>query len=374
MNLPVPSLSPNRLLIRIAALALGVAASAGCSTIAYYAQSVGGQMEVLNKRQDVERLLADPDTPPKLRRQLALALEIRSFAAEQLGLPDNASYRSYTDLERPYVIWNVFATPALSLEPVRWCYPFVGCVAYRGYFDRADAEAFAERLRTRGYDVFAGPVPAYSTLGWFDDPLLNTMIHWPEPELAGLLFHELSHQVLYVDGDTTFNESFATAVEREGVRRWMAATAQEDAYQAYLRRREFEAQFINLVLTTRTRLQALYASPLERSEKHRRKQQVFAHMHERYNALRDTWQGYGYYDAWMNRELNNAQVASVATYHRYVPAFGKLLERYDGDLPAFYAAAARLAQLSDGRRNAALQALLPETADGPRPVDMEAQR
>lgn len=341
----------------------------GCSTLSYYAQSVGGQMEVLNKRRAVAGMLEDPDTSPRLRQRLTRALEIRAFAAEALALPDNPSYRSYADLERPFVIWNVFAAPPYSLEPLRWCFPLVGCVAYRGYFARADAQAFAAEMRALGYDVFVGPVPAYSTLGWFEDPLLNTMIHWPEPELAGLLFHELAHQVLYVADDTTFNESFATAVEREGVRRWMEATAQNDAYGDYLRRLQFESQFINLVLTTRTRLQALYATGTDPEVVRARKRQAFARMRARYLALRASWQGYARYDAWMEQDLNNAQLASVAAYHRYVPAFQKLLARHDGDLPAFYAAAARLGAMPKARRHAALQALLPETADPPRAVE-----
>lgn len=328
-------------------------------------------MEVLNKRRAVEGMLDDPGTSPQLRQRLARALEIRAFAAEALALPDNLSYRSYADLERPFVVWNVFAAPPYSLEPLRWCFPFVGCVAYRGYFAHTDAQAFAAKLRDLGYDVFVGPVPAYSTLGWFEDPLLNTMIHWPEPELAGLLFHELAHQVLYVAGDTAFNESFATAVEREGVRRWMKATAQEHAYDEYLRRRQFESQFINLVLTTRTRLQALYATGSDPEVVRARKQQTFAHMRARYLTLRASWQGYGRYDAWMEQDLNNAQLASVAAYHRYVPAFQKLLARYDDDLPAFYTAAARLGAMPMARRHAALQALLPEMADPSRAVDAQ---
>ena len=349
---------PGRLLVLVCAGAIG-----GCSTLAYYAQSVSGQMEVLNKRRDIERMLADPDTPAPLQRRLALALEIRAFAAEELGLPDNPSYRSYADLDRPYVVWNVFATPALSLEPLRWCFPFAGCLSYRGYFARADAVAFADRLRANGYDVFVGPVPAYSTLGWFDDPLLNTVIHWPEPELAGVIFHELAHQALYLRGDTTFNESFASTVEREGVRRWMLASAQEEIYRDYLQRRAHETEFINLVLATRSRLAALYASSSDERHTRLRKQRILAHMRTQYEALRRSWQGFGYYDGWMAQDLNNAQIASVATYHRYVPAFKKLLARQGGDLPAFYRAASRLATMAEDERKAYLQALLPEAAE-----------
>lgn len=343
-------------------LAIGALSLAGCSTLAYYAQSVGGQLEVLGKRRDIERVLAAPGTSSELRRRLSLALRIREFAVAELALPDNGSYRSYADLERPFVAWNVFATPEFSVEPLQWCFPFVGCLPYRGYFARADAVAFAERLRERGYEVFVGPVPAYSTLGWFDDPLLNTMIHWPEPELAGLLFHELAHQRLYLPGDGVFNESFATTVEREGVRRWLLASAQPDAYRAYLQRRAQESQFVQLVLATRVRLAALYDSELSAERMRARKQEIFDHLRTRYGSMSGTWGGPGDFDAWLAQELNNAQIASLATYHGLVPAFERLLAREGGDIEAFYDAAARLAALPAARRNAQLRALLPETA------------
>ncbi|MBI5783517.1 MAG: aminopeptidase, partial [Gammaproteobacteria bacterium] len=201
-------------------LLLLLAVVSGCASPGYYLHAVSGQIEILNKRRPVEEVLNDPATTPQTRQQLKLVRRLRDFASRELGLPDNDSYRSYTDLERPFVVWDVFAAPELSLEPKQWCFLVAGCVPYRGYFARDEAEQFAADLKQDGYDVYVGGVPAYSTLGWFNDPLLNTFIHRSEPELAGLLFHELAHQKIYVSGDTTFNESFATVVELEGVKRW----------------------------------------------------------------------------------------------------------------------------------------------------------
>lgn len=344
-------------LIRTLLVVLCSTAGAGCSTMSYYVQSVRGQMEVLRERRDIDTLIADPATPETLRGRLELVSRIRGFAAERLALPDNGSYHSYTDLHRPYVVWNVFATPKYSLKPLRWCFPFAGCLSYRGYFSRDDAAAFAQQLRARDYDVFLGPVPAYSTLGWFDDPVLNTIIHWPEPELAGVLFHELAHQRLYVRGDSGFNESFASTVEQEGVRRWMLAHAKRDDYQSYLRRRRHEAQFIALVFATRERLQQLYDGDLPAPALQRGKSEIFAWMRAQYAELRSSWHGDGRFDRWMAKELNNAQIASVATYHRFVPAFRKLLEYNHDDLSAFYDAAARIGALPKAERHAYLQAL-----------------
>ncbi len=358
---------PSHAARRLALALTCVAALSGCSTLSYYAQSVNGQYELLRKRRDIEAMLVDPHTSAALRRRLALALRIREYAASALALPDNASYRSYTDLQRTFVAWNVFATPEFSLEPLRWCFPWVGCLSYRGYFARDDAREFGERLRQRGYDVFIGPVPAYSTLGWFDDPLLNTMMNRPDPELAGLLFHELAHQKLYLKGDSAFNESFATTVEREGVRRWMLATVQPHRYQAYLQRRAHEARFIHLVLAVRSRLARLYASGSDEHAMRIGKQAIFAGMRAQYRTLRREWGGYGYYDAWMAQKLNNAQIASVATYNRFVPAFEELLARYHGDLPEFYAAAARIAAMPRAERHAYLRDLRPELAQPSQP-------
>jgi len=345
----------------IAALAvlLSLALLGGCASLGYYGQSVNGQVEVLKSRRSVQAVIDDPATDERLRARLRLALRIRAFATHELHLPDNDSYRTYADLGRPYVAWNVVATPEFSLEPMTWCFPVAGCVEYRGYFDRAEAEKFAAGLRRDGYDVLVGPVPAYSTLGWFDDPLLNTMMSWPEPELAGVIFHELAHQRLYVSDDTTFNESFAVAVEREGVRRWMAAESRGKEYEAFRSRKRRNAQFVDLAMQVRGELRALYARDLNANEKRAEKQALFSWMREEYARLKDEWGGYGGYDAWMSRPLNNARLASLASYHEYLPAFRTLLESGDHDLRRFYASAKALAALPAPERQARLAALLP---------------
>lgn len=332
---------------------------AGCGTIGYYVQAVHGQFALLAAARPIPDWLADPATPDDLKRRLALARDIRAFATAQLDEPDNRSYTRYADLHRPAVVWNVFATPPLSLDLKTWCYPLFGCAGYRGYFERADADALAAELRAAGLDVDVAPIPAYSTLGWFNDPLLNTFIRWPEGELARLVFHELAHQIVYVGDDTTFNESFATAVEREGVRRWLAARGDADvraAYQQYERRR---ADYIALMLDYRARLQALYAGGEPAAARRERKRALFVQLQADYRALRDgPWAGFAGYDRYFAQDLNNARLAAVGAYYDDVPAFEALLAREHGDLPSFYGAVRRLAEMKPAERNAALHALL----------------
>src|SRR5690606_32875324 len=258
------TVEPIRFMPKLRSLlaALLVLPAVGCSSLGYYGQAISGQFEVYRKSRPVAEVIADPATDPRLRAKLADVQRVREFASRELGLPDNDSYRVYADLGRRYVLWNVFATPELSLEPLTWCFPVSGCVAYRGYFSREAAEAYAEKLRAAGYDVHVGGGTAYSTLGWFSDPLLNTMIHRPLPEIAGLLFHELAHQRLYVRGDTAFSESFAMTVELEGVRRWLEANGEADEYARYARTLERRQQFTQLVLRYRDRLEALYAAEI----------------------------------------------------------------------------------------------------------------
>ncbi|MGV8838912.1 MAG: aminopeptidase [Bauldia sp.] len=342
---------------RIAPFLLAGSVLAGCAGDGYYAQSIEGHFALMGARESVGQLIRDEDTPAELRSRLILAEGIRAFAIEELALPDNGSYRSYADLGRDVVTWNVVATPPLSLDPMAWCFPVFGCVAYRGYFDEDEAVAFARTLVADGLDVAIGGSSAYSTLGWFRDPLLNTIIFDPDYALAGTIFHELAHQLLYVNDDSTFNESYAVAVEREGVRRWLAAHGTPElvaAWQASERRQE---EFVTLVLGARDRLETLYRSDRSDEEKLRLKAAIFDQLRADYGVLRAAWGGYAGYDRWFAQDLNNANLASVATYNATVPAFDALLASVGGDMAAFHAAAAELGRLPKAERDAVLARL-----------------
>jgi predicted aminopeptidase len=341
------------------ALLLGAAClTVGCSTLGYYAQSVGGHLDLVQRAKPIDDLAADAATPEALRARLALAQRIRDFAVAELKLPDNRSYRRYSDLGRTAAVWNVTAAPELSLTLETWCFPVVGCVGYRGYYERAAADAEAAKLRARGLEVNVYGVPAYSTLGKLDwlggDPLLNTFIAWPEGELARLVFHELAHQVVFAEGDTTFNESFATAVERIGVRRWLATQAGETARAQYAaldaRREDFRA----LTMRGRDRLDALYRSGAPDAAKRERKAVLMAELRAEYARLKaERWGGFEGYDAWFER-ANNASFGVLAAYNELVPGFERLFEAEGRNFTRFYAVVARLAALPKDERHARL--------------------
>jgi predicted aminopeptidase len=337
---------------------------AGCSDAVYYSQATEGHFALLAAARPIADWLQDPATPPPLKERLQRAKEIRRFAAESLGLPDNRSYTEYADLKRPAAVWNVFATPELSLELKTWCYPVLGCAGYRGYFDRAAADELAAELRAAGYDTSVSAVPAYSTLGWFNDPLLNTFIDVSDAELARLVFHELAHQVLYVKDDTAFNESFATTVEREGVRRWLAAHGddkQRAAWAAYLQRRD---DFLALLLAHRRRLGEIYASAASVEEKRAAKAAVLADLQQEYRRVREErWGGFAGYDRFFNQTLTGAHLAAVAAYNDWVPAFEALLAESGGDLPVFYARVRELGSLDKTARAVAMNRLSPRIAE-----------
>ncbi len=295
-----------------------------------------------------------------MRRRLELAAAARRFASERLGLPNNESYLHYADLKRPYVVWNVFAAPALSLNLHRSCFLFVGCLEYRGYYAEAAARRFAATLRLRGYDVYVGGVSAYSTLGWFDDPLLNTMLRWSDAELVKTIFHELAHQQFYVNGDSTFNESFATAVANYGLAAWRAEHPVADDTT-------HDDELVALLQRHRARLVQLYATAATDADKIAGKRDIFADLRRDYQALRSTWGAAPKYDAWMATDLNNAKLGSIATYHAYTQAFTVILRCVNGDLPRFYAAVREIAKRPEGARRQALEAAAvaegcPETA------------
>ncbi len=326
-----------------------------CARLAYYGQSIHGQYALLAARQPIAELLRDHATPEGLKQRLRTVNDILAFARGELHLPGHGSYRDYADLKRRYVVWNVFATPEFSLAPRRWCFLFVGCLDYRGYFSRRDASAFADQLRAQGLDVYMGGVAAYSTLGWFDDPVLNTMLTWHDARLAEVLLHELVHQKLYLPGDTAFNEALATSVAIYGVRRWLRQRGRGRELADYERHLTAQREFVRLLLATRRELQRLYDLPLVETRKRRRKTAVFEALRTRYQQWRHCRGDAGDYDAWMASSLNNAKLSAVATYHDYVGGFDRLREDAGNDMEEFFRRARALARRDTGERHARLR-------------------
>jgi predicted aminopeptidase len=352
-------------------LLLVVAGFCGCQTIGFYTQALKGQYQIFAHQKPIEGLIADTNTPAKLRGQLELVRRLRAFAGAELKLPVDGHYSKFVDLHREYVVWNVQAAPKFSLQPKTWWYPLVGSLEYRGYFSEHGAARSAGHLRRAGFDVYSDGVEAYSTLGWFKDPVLNTFIGRREPELAELLFHELGHQRVFARGDTDFNEAFATSVGQEGARRWLRAAGNTNLLREYDIALTRDRQFVHLVMATRVRLEKVYGDTLDADGKvraakqlpaapeelARAKQQVFDALRRDYQALKVQWGGYSGYDAWFSRELNNAQLNTVANYFDYLPGFESLLRRNNGDLEKFYTAVERLAKMPKDERHQWLRTL-----------------
>ncbi|WP_422403457.1 aminopeptidase [Pseudomonas sp. GZD-209] len=344
----------DRVFTRLVPAALGVLLS-GCSSLGYYGQLAEGQWQLLRARQPVAQVIDDPATRPELRQHLQFAQQARVFASEQLKLPDNGSYRVYAELGRPYVVWNVFATPELSLQPVTHCFPIAGCVAYRGYYQQGAARGAAALMREQGLDVYVGGVEAYSTLGWFDDPILSSMVGWGGERLATVIFHELAHQRFYVQDDTEFNESFASFVEQEGTRQWRAARGLAAVEERGAGQRD---AFIRLVLASRQRLQAIYAGPLDEAGKRVAKQAEFERLRREYREVRDReWAGDRRFDAWIFAPMNNAKLLPFGLYDQWVPAFSQLFKEVGGDWLVFYQRVEALGRLPIEQRKLALAKL-----------------
>jgi predicted aminopeptidase len=318
----------------------------------YLWESAQGQLALMSKREPIARVLKDASTPAALRAQLEAVTSIRNFASRTLGLPDNGSYRSYADVGRPYVVWNVVAAPEFSVDAKQWCYPIVGCVAYRGYFVQRKARSFAAKLHREGLDVSVGGVAAYSTLGHFDDPILNTMVSWNDIELAAIVFHELTHQLLYVAGDASFNEALATTVEEEGLRRWLQAEGRNSDLAEHLVQRKHYLEVVDLLRRTRAELRTLYESGIDEELMRARKRAILGGMRETYARLKAEWGGPAPFESWFAGEINNAHLASVATYYDCVPGFERELAAVGGDLAAFYRRAQKLAKLDQPIRDA----------------------
>ncbi|MFO1324911.1 MAG: aminopeptidase [Burkholderiales bacterium] len=356
-------MSARTLIAICAALAL-----AGCGAMEaadYYWQGAAGQLDILARAKPIPEVIGEsPDAA--LRQRLARVQGIRAFASRELALPDNASYTRYADLGRPFVVWNVFAAPELSLKARQWCFPVAGCVNYRGYFKESEARDEAARLAADGDDVWVSGVPAYSTLGYFDDPVLSTFVRWPESEVARMVFHELAHQVVYAKDDTQFNESFAAAVEEEGVARWLRTQNNADLDAQVARNERLRQLFRDLVRDARARLADVYASDAPDAAKRERKAAVFAAMRERYERAKAGEPGLAGFDRWFAGHAgggpNNASVVSYSLYTGQLPAFRALLAEEDGDLPRFYARVKALAALPRAERDAALARAAPAVA------------
>jgi predicted aminopeptidase len=343
--------------VKAALLLLLSVALVSCETVGYYSQAARGQLTIVFGREDIQRLIERQDLSDELADKFARVMDIREFAESELGLPVGGNYSSYVDIEREHVVWNVFAAPEFSVEPVNWCYPIAGCVAYRGYFSKRSALRYAAKLEEDGLDVYTGGVDAYSTLGWFEDSLLSTVLNRADYQLAGLIFHELAHQLVYLPGDTTFNESFATAVEREGVRRWLAKSNKDSNIAAALLDYDRQQQFVDLVTDYRDRFESLYQLDLNASSMRSQKLELQQMLREEYATLKQQWQGYEGYDGWFSRSLNNAQLSTVASYNDLLPFFVAVFEQSNQDFSAFYAEVSRLANLPEQERDDLVAAL-----------------
>ncbi len=337
----------------------------GCSTVGYYSQIISGHMRIVIGKRPLDEIVADASVDDKIKHRLQVAQEARQFAIDKLKLPDNNSYTSFYDTGKRYVTWNVVAVEEFSFNPKKWCFPIAGCVSYRGYYAEQDAQSYADSLQQEGLDVSVNGATAYSTLGWFKDPLLNTMLARSDPAIAALLFHELAHQQLYVTNDSKFNESFASFVEREGLKRWQEHETQRNPNQDNSRmtkeldaRKARQKDFIDLLRNTRDDLAALYKTDLEAEIMRKKKQQRFEKMREEYEQLKVTWNGYGGYDNWFSRKLNNARLASIATYTDYIPAFQVLFEQSGSSFEKFYSATQDIADLKPQDRTATMDELV----------------
>jgi predicted aminopeptidase len=358
----------GRLGARAVLAGVALLALPGCGTL-YIAQAARGQWQVLHDRRPIAAVLSDERTPVELRARLAAVTEARDFATKELALPDNKSYRSYADLKRSFVVWNVVAAPEFSVEPLHWCFPIAGCVAYRGYFAERNADKFAAGLKEHGYDVVVEGVPAYSTLGRFADPVLNTMLIYGDRELAAIIFHELAHQLIYVAGDSEFNEAFAVTVEETGLARYLTFKGRAADLTAYQAERAHELAFNALIAQRRMELARLYASRVPPDVMRARKQEVFAALAQDIRALEHREGASSGYEEWIGAGLNNAHLASVATYFDCVPGFERLLAREEGDLPRFYAAVRELAKRPEAERH---RELCVRSAQGDQDVSLAA--
>ena len=349
-------MSLKRISTLLIIFALGVVLSS-CSQLGYYTQAAKGQWEIMSKRTPISKALLDPEQSEQVKEKLRLINVIRKFAVDHLDLPDNKSYTYYADLQRRHVVWNVVATPAYSIAPKTWCFPITGCVAYKGYFNESDARTLNDKLHSQGLDTYLYGVSAYSTLGWFSDPILNTFLTYDEIYLAGLIFHELSHQVVFIKDDSEFNEAFATAVEYAGIEAWLNVHGTPEQIASFKLTNENQMRITELIIQYRKQLSEAYGAASE-SELKNTKQQLFAEMKQAYQQLSDQGKGTRFYDWWFGLDLNNAHLSTVATYHRLVPAFSQVLSETNS-YTEFYNLIAEKGALEKTERNKWLNQYLP---------------
>ncbi|HEY2380062.1 MAG TPA: aminopeptidase [Terriglobia bacterium] len=338
----------------------------------YYLQAIHGEVQLLTHRQSIDKLIAEAKTPEKLRQQLQLVQQLRQFAMNELKLPVDGDYDKYVEVHRKYVVWDVQAAPEFSLQPKAWRYPFVGSLEYRGYFSEKSANDYGKGLAKKGFDVYVDGVDAYSTLGWFKDPLLSTFIDNTEAELAELLFHELAHKRIFAAGDTDFNEAYATTVGQEGARLWLRSRGETSLLEQYNAAIQRDDEFVHLVMDARALLEKVYGDmvgkdgsvtaartpPGPPAELRREKQRVFDDLRHQYEELKTKWGGYSGYDDWFARDLNNAKLNTVANYYDYLPPFQRLLQQNGGDIPKFNAAVEVLSKKPFAQRHQELRSLM----------------
>jgi predicted aminopeptidase len=346
-------LTESRKFLTITLLLAAASILPGCGSL-YLLQAARGQAQILVDRRPIKEVVADPKTPPTVRDTLAEVSAARDFASRELGLPDNRSYRVYADIGRPYVVWNVVAAPEFSVNPKVWCFPIAGCVTYRGYFHQKSAQSYADKLSGQGFDTIVEGVPAYSTLGHFDDPILNTMLPYGRDQLAAIIFHELAHQLIYVAGDSAFNEAYASTVEEAGLARWLTSQGRPAAIQAFQRGEANAREFSALLAQARRDLARLYASKLPPEQMRTAKRARLAALGDELRATEKRLGASSGYGAWAAKGFNNAELASVATYENCMPGFRRLLAQEDGDLPRFYAAVRELSKKPRAERDGEL--------------------
>ncbi|MFT5975314.1 MAG: putative aminopeptidase [Gammaproteobacteria bacterium] len=347
--------TPNWTLLKLLIIISAVLLSA-CADIGYYWHSTKGHLSIMDKRVDISTLLEDPDLDTELRSRLVLIQTIRIFSIEALALPDNDSYTSYAQLNRPYVLKNLFAAPEFSTRLLSWCYPIAGCASYRGYYDEDLLAEFAATLKKGNADIHIGKVPAYSTLGWFDDPVLSSFVHWPETRLAGLIFHELTHQRLYVDNDTLFNESLASAVQRAGTEQWLKSRRKSNEIAQFRTSNLYSRAVVELIEQTRAELDTLYETEISPETKRKQKQTILDTAIERHATLAASYNKKGGYTHWFSSGLNNAKLASISAYNVHVPAFINMMDAQQGDFEKFFDYVETIAELPKSKRDGCLDA------------------